>query len=74
MLAAIVMAGLCFRKMMHSTLAICFISFFIDPRPVKLHTVFRRWFNPASWCRRGAVSCWCAQLSTSSDAETFPVF
>jgi len=39
MLAATVIAGLCFRKMMHNALAICFISFFIDPRPVTLHTV-----------------------------------
>ena len=28
MLAATVVAGLCFGKMMHSVLAICFISFF----------------------------------------------
>jgi len=28
MLAATVITGLCFRKMMHSALAICFISFF----------------------------------------------
>ena len=57
MLAAIVIAGLCFRKMMRSALAICFISFFIDPRPVTLHTVFEKnCFNTASRCRRGVVS------------------
>jgi len=27
---------------MHSALAICFISFFIYPRPVSLHTVFEK--------------------------------
>jgi len=27
---------------MHSALAICFISFFIDLRPVPLHTVFEK--------------------------------
>ena len=42
MLAATVMGGLCFRKMMHSALAICFISFFIDPSPVTLHAVFEK--------------------------------
>jgi len=42
MLAATVIAGLCFCKMMHSALTICFISFFIDPRPVTLHTVFEK--------------------------------
>jgi len=42
MLSATVIAGLRFRKMMHSALAICFISFFIDPRPVTLHTVFQK--------------------------------
>jgi len=53
MLAATVKAGLCFRKMMHSALAICFVSFFIDPRPLTLHTVFEKnCFNTASRCRR----------------------
>ena len=42
MLAATAIAGLCFRKMMHSALAISFISFFIDPIPVTLHTVFEK--------------------------------
>jgi len=42
MLAATVIAGLWFRIMMHSAFAICFISFFIDPRPVTLHTVFEK--------------------------------
>ena len=55
MLAATVIDGLCFRKMMHSALAICFIRFFIDPRPVTLYTVFEKnCFNIASRCRRGA--------------------
>jgi len=43
MLAATVMGGLRFNKMMHSALAIFFISFvFIDPRPVTLHAVFEK--------------------------------
>ena len=42
MLVAAVIAGLCSRKMMHSALAICFIRFFIDPRPVAFHTVFEK--------------------------------
>ena len=49
--AATVIAGVCFRKMMHSALAKCFISFFIDPRPVTLHTVFEK--NIASKQRAG---------------------
>jgi len=58
-----------------SPLAMRFISFCIDPRPVTLHTVFEKnCFKTASWCRRGAVSCRRAQLSMPSDAETFPVF
>jgi len=40
MLAATIMTGLCFRKKMHRALAECFISFFVDPRPMTLHTVF----------------------------------
>ena len=57
MLAATVIPGLCFRKMMHSALVICLINFFVDPRPVTLHTVFEKnCFNTASRCRRGAVS------------------
>jgi len=39
-LAATVMGGLCFRKMMHSAMAICFIRFFYRFKPVTLHTVF----------------------------------
>jgi len=42
MLAATVMTGLCFRKKVHSALAVFFISFFIDPRPMTLHTVFEK--------------------------------
>jgi len=42
MVAATVIAGLCFRKMMHSALAICFISFFSDPSPMSWHTVFEK--------------------------------
>jgi len=74
MLAATVIAGLRFHKMMHSALAICFIVI-IDPRPVTLHTVFEKnCFNTARRCRRDAVSYRRAQLSMPSDAETFPVF
>ena len=42
MLAATVIAGLCFRKMILSALAICYTSFyrsFIDPRSVTFHRV-----------------------------------
>jgi len=45
MLAATVIAGLSFRKLMHGALAICFISFyrsFIDPRFVTLHRVLEK--------------------------------
>jgi len=38
-LAATVLGGWCFRKMMHSPLAICLLSFYVDPRPVTLHAV-----------------------------------
>jgi len=45
MLAVTVIAGLCFRKMMHGALAICYIRFyrsFIDPRSVTMHRVFEK--------------------------------
>jgi len=59
MLAATVITGLCFRKMMHSALlATCLISFYtVDARPVTLRTVFEKsCFNTAGRCPRGAVS------------------
>jgi len=51
-------------------------KFFIDPRPVTLHTVFEKkyCFNTASRCRRDAVSYRRAQLSMPSNAELFTVF
>ena len=65
MLAATAMGGLCFHRMMHSALAICLISFFIDPRPVTLHTVFEKMFQRCEvvsdkFCSRGGgvLFCW----------------
>jgi len=74
MLAAAVMTGLCFRKKMHSALAVCFVSFLSILDLWHCIQFLKSWFNTASWCRRGAVSCRRAQLSVPSDAETFPVF
>jgi len=45
MLVATAIAGLCFRKLMHRALVICFISFhrsFVDPRTVTLHRVLEK--------------------------------
>jgi len=67
------MGGLRFRKMMHSALAIRFISFLPNLDLWHCMQFLKRWFNTARWYRRGVVSCRRAQLPISSDAETLPV-
>jgi len=72
MLAATVTAGLCFRKKMHSALVECFVSFLSILDLWHYIQFLKRSFNTPSWCRRGVVSCRRAQLSMSSDGETYP--
>ena len=75
MLAAAVIACLCFRKMMHSVLAICLISFLsILDLWHCIQFLKKNCFNTASMCRRDAASYRRAQLSMPSNADIFPVF
>jgi len=74
MLAATVMTSSCFRKKMHSVLAVFFISFLSILDLWHYVQFLKSWFNTVSWCQKGALSCRRAQLSVLSDAETFPVF